>query len=60
MYIVGQEEIDAVTRVIRDKALFRYGVGSECDRFEARYAELSRRQALRARRERHATRSPRR
>ena len=39
MYIVGQEEIDAVTRVIRNNALFRYGVGDECDRFEARYAK---------------------
>src|SRR6185295_7510404 len=38
MYIAGQEEIDAVTRVIRDKALFRYGVGGECSRFEQRYA----------------------
>ncbi|MBV8566697.1 MAG: aminotransferase class I/II-fold pyridoxal phosphate-dependent enzyme [Methylobacteriaceae bacterium] len=38
MYIAGQEEIDAIARVIRDKALFRYGVGGECDRFEARYA----------------------
>ena len=39
MYQVGQEEIDAVTRVIRSGALFRYGVGHECDRFEARFAE---------------------
>jgi dTDP-4-amino-4,6-dideoxygalactose transaminase len=38
MYIVGQEEIDAVTRVLRDNALFRYGIGNECDRFETRYA----------------------
>src|SRR4051812_35001886 len=38
MYIVGQEEIDAVAKVIRAGALFRYGVGQECDRFEARYA----------------------
>jgi dTDP-4-amino-4,6-dideoxygalactose transaminase len=38
MYTVGQEEIDAVARVIRSGALFRYGVGSECDRFEQRYA----------------------
>ena len=38
MYTVGQEEIDAVTRVIQTKALFRYGVGHECDRFEERYA----------------------
>ncbi len=33
MYQVGQEEIDALTRVIQSRALFRYGVGSECDRF---------------------------
>ena len=39
MYRVGQEEIDAIARVIRDGALFRYGVGAECDRFEARYAD---------------------
>jgi dTDP-4-amino-4,6-dideoxygalactose transaminase len=39
VYRVGQEEIDALARVIRSNALFRYGVGSECDRFEARYAK---------------------
>jgi dTDP-4-amino-4,6-dideoxygalactose transaminase len=39
MYVVGQEEIDALTRVVRSNALFRYGIGNECDRFEARYAE---------------------
>jgi dTDP-4-amino-4,6-dideoxygalactose transaminase len=39
MYIAGQEEIDAITKVIRDHTLFRYGVGGECDRFEARYAK---------------------
>jgi hypothetical protein len=39
MYIVGQEEIDAIAAVIREGALFRYGIGSECDRFEQRYAE---------------------
>lgn len=39
MYIVGQEEIDAIAKVIASGALFRYGVGSECDRFEARYAK---------------------
>lgn len=38
MYIVGQEEIDAVTRVIRSNALFRYGIGHECGQFELRYA----------------------
>ena len=39
MYIVGQEEIDALTKVIRSRALFRYGIGTECDRFEERYAK---------------------
>ncbi len=39
MYIVGEEEIEAVTKVLRDGTLFRYGIGGECDRFEARYAE---------------------
>src|SRR4051812_7520488 len=38
MYVVGQEEIEALTRVIENRALFRYGVGHECDRFEERYA----------------------
>lgn len=38
MYTVGEEEIEAVAQVIRSKALFRYGVGKECDRFETRYA----------------------
>jgi dTDP-4-amino-4,6-dideoxygalactose transaminase len=39
MYVVGQEEIAALTRVIENRALFRYGVGHECDRFEERYAK---------------------
>lgn len=38
MYIVGEDEIEALARVIRTKALFRYGVGNECDRFEQRFA----------------------
>jgi dTDP-4-amino-4,6-dideoxygalactose transaminase len=38
MYVVGEEEIEAVAEVIRSGRLFRYGVGSECDRFERRYA----------------------
>ncbi|MCB1491937.1 MAG: aminotransferase class I/II-fold pyridoxal phosphate-dependent enzyme, partial [Rhodobiaceae bacterium] len=40
MYIVGEEEIDAIARVIREQALFRYGIGDECDRFESRYADF--------------------
>lgn len=39
MYIVGQEEIDALSRIIRAGALFRYGIGQECNRFEERYAK---------------------
>ena len=38
MYIVGEEEIEALARIIRKGALFRYGIGGECDRFEKRYA----------------------
>jgi dTDP-4-amino-4,6-dideoxygalactose transaminase len=38
MYIIGQEEIDAVARIVNSKELFRYGIGHECERFEARYA----------------------
>ncbi|MGI9400641.1 MAG: DegT/DnrJ/EryC1/StrS family aminotransferase [Rhizobiaceae bacterium] len=39
MYEIGEEEIDAIARTIRNKTLFRYGVGKECDRFEQRYAD---------------------
>ncbi len=38
MYKIGQEEIDAVTRVIENRKLFRYRIGEECSRFEKRYA----------------------
>jgi hypothetical protein len=38
MYIAGDEEIEAIAAAIREKALFRYGVGNECERFEQRYA----------------------
>jgi dTDP-4-amino-4,6-dideoxygalactose transaminase len=38
MYLIGQDEIDAVARVINSKALFRYEIGHECERFESRYA----------------------
>lgn len=38
MYIAGEEEIDAIAKVIRSGALFRYGPDSECERFEGRYA----------------------
>ena len=39
MYQIGEEEIEAIARVIRSKALFRYGVGHECETFETRYAK---------------------
>ena len=39
MYKVGEEEIEAIARVIRAGTLFRYREGSECERFEARYAK---------------------
>jgi len=38
MYIVGDEEAEALARVVKSGKLFRYGVGGECDRFEERYA----------------------
>jgi len=38
MYTVGDEEAAAIAAAIRNKALFRYGVGGECDRFEQRYS----------------------
>jgi dTDP-4-amino-4,6-dideoxygalactose transaminase len=38
MYIVGDDEVEAVSRVIRSGTLFRYRAGSECEHFEARYA----------------------
>jgi len=41
MYYIGQEEIDAVARVIQEGIPFRYGKNnnSECDRFERRFAQ---------------------
>ena len=39
MYIAGEEEIEAIARVIRSGALFRYREDSECERFERRYAD---------------------
>ncbi len=40
MYKVGEEEIEAIARVIRSGKLFRYWDGSECARFESRYAQV--------------------
>jgi dTDP-4-amino-4,6-dideoxygalactose transaminase len=39
VYRIGEEEIDAISKVIRSRKLFRYGIGEECSRFERRYAE---------------------
>lgn len=39
MYKAGEEEIEAIARVIRSGGLFRYREGSECERFEGRYAQ---------------------
>ena len=39
MYKVGQDEIDALTKVVQSGKLFRYQPESECDRFESRYAK---------------------
>ena len=38
MYKVGEREIEAIARVIRSGALFRYQEDSECARFETRFA----------------------
>ena len=53
MYIVGQEEIDAIAQVIRSGALFRYGIGGECDALRAALRRVSRHQARRADLQRH-------
>lgn len=39
MYLAGEEEIEAITRVIRSGKLFRYREDSECERFEKSYAK---------------------
>jgi dTDP-4-amino-4,6-dideoxygalactose transaminase len=39
MYIAGEEEIEAIAKVIRSGKLFRYRDESECERFEKRYAK---------------------
>ena len=41
MYVVGQEEIDAIAQVIRSGALFRYGIGSQCARFGSATRNIS-------------------
>ena len=40
MYVMGEEEIEAVAKVIRSGKLFRYGHGDQCETFERRYAEF--------------------
>lgn len=39
MYLAGEEEIEAIAKVIRSGKLFRYREDSECERFEKRYAK---------------------
>jgi dTDP-4-amino-4,6-dideoxygalactose transaminase len=39
MYRVGQEEVDAIAKVLLSGKMFRYGIGGECERFEQRYAK---------------------
>src|SRR5438477_11908134 len=39
MYEAGQSEIDAIAKVIRSRKLFRYTEGSQCARFEQRWAK---------------------
>ncbi len=39
MYKIGQEEVDAVAKVLLGGQPFRYMKGGECSRFEARYAK---------------------
>ena len=38
MYGVGEQEIEAIARVIRSGKLFRYGEEGQCATFEKRYA----------------------
>jgi len=40
MYRVGQEEVDAIAKVLLSGKLFRYHAGGECTRFEQRYAKF--------------------
>lgn len=40
MYVAGEPEIEAIAKVIRSGRLFRYMEGSQCARFEKRYAKF--------------------
>ena len=39
MYRIGNEEIEEIRKVIESGKIFRYGIGTQCSRFEERYAE---------------------
>jgi len=39
MLRVGQQEIDEIAQVLLSGKVFRYGIGSQCNRFEERYAK---------------------
>lgn len=39
MYIIGEREVQAVRSAIKSGKLFRYHAGSQCDRFERRWAD---------------------
>ena len=39
MYRMDQREVDRIARIVKSGKLFRYVEGSECERFEKRYAE---------------------
>ena len=40
MYRVGQDEVDAIARVLLSGKMFRYRPGGECERFEKRYGKF--------------------
>ena len=40
MYLIGEEEVQAVRRVLLRRRLFRYSIGNECGRFEKRWAKF--------------------
>jgi len=40
MLRIGEKEVQAVRRVIQEGKPFRYRGGSQCDRFERRFATL--------------------
>ena len=40
MYILGEEEVEAIARIIRSRKLFRYDIGDQCQIFEQRYADF--------------------